>query len=56
MKTVYVRDIEIRFQSTPQLWMAYREGWEPGGLHGMGKTPGIALADLLEKEMDETQP
>ena len=27
-----------------------RDGWEPGGLHGLGKTPIIALADLFEKE------
>ena len=47
-----VRDIRIDFQSTPQLWLATREGWEPGGIHGLGRTPVIALAVLLEQEMD----
>lgn len=48
-----VRDIDIRFQSTPQLWLATREGWEPGGVHGLGRTPILALADLLEKEEEQ---
>ena len=54
MKKV-IRDIRIDFQSTPQLWLATREGWEPGGLHGLGKTPLIALAELLGREI-ETEP
>lgn len=52
MKT---QDINICFQSTPQWWMATREGWEPGALYGMGTTPLIALAELLEKEMDREE-
>ena len=53
-----ILDIRIDFQSTPRLWLATREGWEPGGLHGLGKTPLIALAELLESEMDaeDVQP
>lgn len=57
MPSKVIRDIRIDFQSTPQRWMATREGWEPGGLYGMGKTPVIALAHLLEQEMEaEDQP
>lgn len=47
-----VSDIRIDFQSTPRLWWAYREGWEPGGLHGLGKTPAEALAHLLFEEIE----
>ena len=47
-----IHDIRIDFQSTPALWFAYREGWEPGGLHGLGKTPLEALAILLSSEID----
>ncbi len=47
-----IRDIRIDFQSTPRLWMAYREGWEPRGLQGFGKTPIEALALLIEAELD----
>jgi hypothetical protein len=53
--TTYVRDIRINFQSTPQLWLAHREGWEGSESrepYGLGKTPVIALAELLEKEID----
>lgn len=51
-----VQDIRIDFQSTPALWMAYRDGTcfaeDSRPTYGMGKTPLIALADLLEKELD----
>lgn len=47
-----IHDIHINFQSTPRLWMATREGWEPEGLYGLGKTPLEALAHLIEQELD----
>jgi hypothetical protein len=51
-----VHDIRIDFQSTPQWWLAYREGTEFGEdsrpVYGLGKTPVIALAELLTAEMD----
>lgn len=48
-----IHDIRIDYQSTPALWMAYREGYEPGWTHGLGKTPVAALADLLEQELEQ---
>ena len=48
-----ILDIRIDFQDTPRLWLATREGWEPGGLHGLGKTPLEALALLIEAELDD---
>ena len=49
-----VRDIELTFHSTPQLWAAKREGY--CGCHGCqgkipigwGKTETAALANLIE--------
>jgi hypothetical protein len=55
IKIVY--DINLRFVQPPIPirdfdWQATREGWEPGGLVGQGRTPVVALADLLEQEME----
>lgn len=50
-------DIQLAFDSTPQLWSALRPNEydgapDGGGIIGWGKTPVIALADLLEQELD----
>jgi len=55
VKIVY--DIHLRFVQPPIPmrdfdWSAIREGWEPGGLIGQGRTPVVALADLLEQELE----
>ena len=48
--------IEFSWQSTPQLWMAYREGQcfcedcRYKATVGFGKTKEAATADLLENE------
>lgn len=51
-----VQDIRIDYQSTPALWMAYREGTcfaeDSRPTYGLGKTPIEALAHLIEQEMD----
>ncbi len=52
-----IRDIHLSFDYPPIPdrnldWSATRSGWEPGDLVGRGRTPAIALAELLEKEMD----
>lgn len=52
-----IRDIELSFIYPPIPdrscdWQATRKGWEPGELSGHGRTPVIALADLLEQEID----
>lgn len=48
--------IDIRFQSTPQLWMATRESYDGAPdshyPYGLGRTPAEALAHLLEQELD----
>lgn len=33
-------------------WTATRKGWEPGEPYGQGRTPIVALADLLERELE----
>lgn len=49
----------IDFQSTPQLWMATRDGlcWceecSTKNDYGLGKTPAEALAHLIEQELDK---
>lgn len=48
-----IEDINIDWQSTPALWMAYRGSGERIKHRGMGKTETLALADLLEQELDE---
>lgn len=49
-----IHDIRIDFQTTPQLWMAYRGDGEPPIEHyGLGKTPIEALAHLIEQEMEQ---
>jgi len=48
-------DIRISLTSAPVpdcAWMATREGWEPGSLYGLGRTPIVALADLLAREIE----
>ena len=57
MEKKVVYDIHLTFVYPPIPdrnfdWQATREGWEPGGLVGQGRTPIVALADLLEREMD----
>ena len=54
MTVKVIRDIRIDFQSTPRLWLATREGWEPETTspYGLGKTPIEALAHLIEQELD----
>ena len=51
-----IRDIEIRWASTPALWQASREGEcycpECHPNVGLGKTPIEALAHLIELEME----
>lgn len=47
-------NIEYHWQSTPQLWMAIREGYD-GAIdskypQGFGRTKEEAAADLIEKE------
>lgn len=54
-KAKVVRDIELTFVYPPipernYDWQATRKGWEPGELYGQGRTPVLALADLLEQE------
>lgn len=57
-----IHDIRIDFQSTPRLWMAYREGTDfaedSRPTYGLGKTPIEALAHLIEQELEaeEDQP
>jgi hypothetical protein len=56
--TKAVRDIELSFVYPPIPdrnfdWQATRKGWEPGELVGQGRTPIVALADLLEREMED---
>lgn len=54
-----LHDIRIDYQSTPALWMAYREGADfaedSRPIYGMGKTPILALLELFEKaaELDD---
>lgn len=52
-----IRDIELEFVYPPIPlrdfdWRATRKGYEPGEPMGQGRTPVIALADLLEQEME----
>jgi hypothetical protein len=52
-----IRDIELSFIHPPIPdrncdWQASRKGWDLGDPLGHGRTPIVALADLLEKEMD----
>lgn len=52
-----IRDIELAYIYPPIPerncdWQATRKGWEPGEPAGRGRTPVVALADLLEQEMD----
>lgn len=56
-KSMAIRDIELSYVYPPIPersfdWRATRKGWEPGEPYGMGGTPVIALADLLEQELD----
>ena len=57
-KSNVIRDIELSFIHPPIPdrncdWQASRKGWDLGDPLGHGRTPVIALADLLEKEMDD---
>jgi hypothetical protein len=52
-----IRDIELSFIYPPIPdrscdWQATRKGYDEGEPIGRGRTPAIALADLLEQEMD----
>jgi hypothetical protein len=52
-----IRDIELSFVYPPIPdrnfdWQATRKGYDEGELIGRGRTPAIALAHLLEQEMD----
>lgn len=59
MATKVVRDIQITFASTPQLWQAAREGEcycpECHPNVGLGRTPIEALAHLIELELDSEE-
>lgn len=53
-----VRDILLSFDYPPiperhSDWSATRKGWEPGELVGRGRTPILALTDLLEQELEQ---
>ena len=59
MKVVY--DIHLSFDHPPipdrnMDWSATRSNYEPGDIIGRGRTPVIALADLLEQEEERTLP
>lgn len=61
LKAKIVYDIRLSFAPPPIPtrdfdWSAVREGWEPGGLIGQGRTPIVALADLLEQELELEEP
>lgn len=49
-----MNDIEYTWQSTPQLWMAMREGYcccpECRPPQGFGRTKEEALRELMERE------
>lgn len=58
-KRIVVRDIHLSFVYPPIPdrsfdWDATRSGYEPGDPIGRGRTPLIALADLLEQEMERS--
>lgn len=55
MTILVIRNIEISFVHPPipdRNWdyQAIRKGYEPGEPLGWGRTPVVALADLLEQE------
>ena len=57
MKRKVIYDILLSFVHPPIPdrnfdWDATRSNYEPGDLIGRGRTPVIALADLLEQEME----
>lgn len=52
-----IRDIDLQFVYPPIPdrnfdWRATRSGYDVGDLMGVGRTPVIALADLLEQEAE----
>ena len=56
MEKKVVYDIHLTFVYPPIPdrnfdWQATRTGYEPGCPIGQGRTPIVALADLLEKEL-----
>lgn len=58
MKVIY--DIRISFENPPipqrhSDYSATRSNYEPGEPIGWGRTPLIALADLLEQEMEREE-
>ncbi|MDP2620876.1 MAG: hypothetical protein Q8P46_12000 [Hyphomicrobiales bacterium] len=59
-KVKIIRDINLTFAQPPipdrnYDWHATRSDYEPGDLIGYGRTPVVALANLLEKE-EEMEP
>ena len=52
-----IRDITLSFEHPPipdrsMDWSATRSGYDEGDPIGRGRTPALALADLLEQEME----